>query len=196
MAAAVSQGPSRRAHPLSRRHRRQIILSEGRAEIRARLDSPRAGVERRHAARDRVLRLRRRRVAAIPRQHGDDPPAHLGQPRRLAGAARLVHSRSRSQGGAIRARRNGGEGGAAAVRRHRVAVLHQDERLDGTARVVAAGPAGHLRAMPPARRTARAGDHRGAAGDFDGDEAGRKAGRAGVPRLPAERPRAAAGGPL
>ena len=49
----------------------------------------------------RYFVLRRRRVAALRREHRLDPAAHLGEPRRVARAARLVRDRSRSQGGAV-----------------------------------------------------------------------------------------------
>ena len=54
----------------------------------------------------KLLRLRRRRVAALRREHGLDPDAHLEQPRGIARAARLVRDRSRSEGSAVLRRRS------------------------------------------------------------------------------------------
>ena len=50
---------------------------------------------------DQLLRLRRRRVAALHRQPRLDSAAHLGESRRVARAARLVRDRPRSEGGAV-----------------------------------------------------------------------------------------------
>ena len=62
-------------------------------------------LERGHAARHPLLRLRRRRVAALRRQPRLDSDAHLEQPSRIARAAGLVRDRSRSEGGAVLRRR-------------------------------------------------------------------------------------------
>ena len=76
------------------------------------LDPHRADLERGHPARDRLLRLRRRGLAALRRQPRHDPAPHLGQPRADARAAGLVRARPRSQGRAVRARGRGRAGGA------------------------------------------------------------------------------------
>ena len=76
--------------------------------FRPELDPDRADVERGHPAGDRLLRLRRRGLAALHREPGHHPAAPLGQPGAHAGAARLVRARSRSQGRAVRARGAGG----------------------------------------------------------------------------------------
>ncbi len=80
LALAVSQGPARRADALSRRHRGQVLFPEGRARIHSRVAADRADVERGHAARHRLFRVRQPRVAALSRQHGDDPAARVGEP--------------------------------------------------------------------------------------------------------------------
>ena len=99
--AAVPSQPPAGDDALPRRHRRQVVLSEGCAGVRAVVDRHDPDLERGHAARHSVLRLRRRRVAALRREPRLDPAAHLGQPRRLARAAGLVRDRSRSEGGAL-----------------------------------------------------------------------------------------------
>ena len=99
--AAVPREPAAGADALPRRHRRQVVLSEGRAGVRAGVDSHGPDLERGHPARHQLLRLRRRGVAALHRQPRLDPAAHLGEPRRVARAARLVRDRSRSEGGAV-----------------------------------------------------------------------------------------------
>jgi len=68
----------------------EVVFPEGRARVRPRLAPHRADVERAGAARDRLLRLRRRAVAPLPGQHGRDSAARLGEPDRVAGAAGLV----------------------------------------------------------------------------------------------------------
>ena len=75
--AAVSAQASARDDAVPGRHRRQVVLSEGRARVRARMDAHGADLERGHAARHQVLRLRRRRVPAVRRQPRLDPHAHL-----------------------------------------------------------------------------------------------------------------------
>ena len=102
VAPALPEGPAAGAHPLPRRHRGQIVLPEGRPGLRARLDAHRAHLERARGARDRLLRLRRRRDAPLRRQPRHDPAARLVEPRRDARAPRLVHPRPRSR----RARRS------------------------------------------------------------------------------------------
>ena len=106
---AVSHQSPARDDALSRRHRREVVLSEGRAGIRAGVDSHVPDLERGHAARHQLLRLRRRRVAALRRQPRLDSDAHLEQPRRIARAARLVRDRSRSEGGAVLRRHSHGD---------------------------------------------------------------------------------------
>ncbi len=111
-----------------------------------------------------------------------------------AGGARLVHPGPRSEGCSLYGRRHGREGGEGAVRRHRPADEHQDERLNRPARADSVGPPVHVRAIAHPRGAAGAG-HRGrAARDRHGHPTGPKAGRQGVPRLRPERPRATAGG--
>ncbi len=102
VAAPLPQGPAAGAHALSGRHRGQVVLPEGRAGLRARFRAHRARVQRGLAARDELLRVRRRVVAALHREHGRDPAAHLGQPGGDARDAGLVHPRPRSQGRAVR----------------------------------------------------------------------------------------------
>ena len=65
---ALSQQSAARDDALSRRHRRQVVLPEGRAGVRAELDSHAADLERGHPARHQLLRLRRPRVAALRRE--------------------------------------------------------------------------------------------------------------------------------
>ena len=103
---AVSHQPSARDDALPRRHRRQVVLPEGRARVRAGVDSHLPHLERGHAARHQVFRLRRRRVAALRREPRLDPDAHLEQPSRIARAAGLVRDRPRSEGGAVLRRRS------------------------------------------------------------------------------------------
>ncbi len=74
-------------------------------EFAPRVDPHDPDLERGHAARDPLLRLRRRGIAALHRQPRLHPAAHLGEPRRLARAARLVRDRSRSEGSAVLRRR-------------------------------------------------------------------------------------------
>jgi DNA ligase D-like protein (predicted ligase)/DNA ligase D-like protein (predicted 3'-phosphoesterase) len=95
--ALPAQSPAG-ADAISRWHRREILLPEGRTGIRARVDSHDANLEQRHRARHQVLRLRRRGVARLHRQPRRDPAAHLGQPSRDARAARLVRAGSRPEG--------------------------------------------------------------------------------------------------
>ncbi len=103
---AVSERPARRAHALPRRHRRQVVLPEGRAGVRAEVAAPRDDVERAGRARDPLLRARRHRVAHLCREHGLDPAARMVEPRRRARAARLVHPRPRPERGAVQGRRD------------------------------------------------------------------------------------------
>ena len=60
LAAALPAGPAAGDDAVSRRDRRQVLLPEGRARVRAGLDPHRADVERGYPAGDRLLRLRRR----------------------------------------------------------------------------------------------------------------------------------------
>ena len=57
VAAALSRGPARRTHPLPRWNRRQVLLSDGCAQVRSGVDPHRADVERAGGARDRLLHL-------------------------------------------------------------------------------------------------------------------------------------------
>ena len=74
-------------------------------------------LERGHAARDRLLRLRRRSDAALHRQPRHDPAAHLGQPGGQPREARLVRARPRPEGGAVRRRGEGRAGDPRPLRR-------------------------------------------------------------------------------
>ena len=112
--------------------------------FRARLDPHRADVERGHPARDRLLRLRRRRVAALRRQPGHDSAAHLGQPGADPRAAGLVRARSRSEGGAVRATWSRSRWWPATLcERIGLPLLREDQRLVGSPHPGAAGPAVH-----------------------------------------------------
>ncbi len=88
VAPAVPRGPPARAHALPRWHPGQELLPEGCAGFRARLDPHRAHVERARPARDRVLRVRERARARVPREPRDDPAAPVVEPRRGAPAPR------------------------------------------------------------------------------------------------------------
>ncbi len=101
LAAAVSSQSPGGDDALSGRDRREVVLSKGCARVRARVDAHGADLERGYAARDSILRLRRRRIVAVRGQSGDDSAAHLGESRRLARAVRLVRARPGSQGGAL-----------------------------------------------------------------------------------------------
>ena len=76
----------------------KIILPEGRALLRAGVGAAGADVERARRARDRLLRLRRRRDAALRRKPRIHTAARLVQPRRFPGAARLLHPGPGPQG--------------------------------------------------------------------------------------------------
>ena len=104
LAAALSEGPSAGADALSPTGSR-ASRSTRRTRRISRPDWIRTVPiwSEDTAARGQLLRLRRRRDAALCRQHGLDPAAHLGQPGRCARAPRLVHPRSRPQGRAVRA---------------------------------------------------------------------------------------------
>ncbi len=104
LAAAVLARPPRRAHAFPGRHRRQVVLPERRAGLRAEVAQARDDVERAGRARDPLLRARRHRVARLRREHGVDSAARVVEPRRGARAARLVHRRSRPQGSAAHGR--------------------------------------------------------------------------------------------
>ena len=79
---------------------------------------------------------------ALRRQPRLDSDAHLDQPRRIAGAARLVRDRPRSQGGAVLRRRCARRAGAApALRGDRAAELREDHGQDRAAHPAAARPA-------------------------------------------------------
>ena len=73
LAAGVSARPAAGDDPLSRRYRGEILLPEGRPGVHPGLDPDRAHVERGHPARDRLLRLRRPRLAALRDQPGSIP---------------------------------------------------------------------------------------------------------------------------
>lgn len=85
---------SGRAHALSGRHRRQIVLPERCPGVRAGLDQARARVERGRRARDQLLHRRGCGLPALYHQPGHHPATHLVKPLGLTRAAGLVHPRS------------------------------------------------------------------------------------------------------
>ena len=76
--APLPSRPAHRAHALSGRHRGQVVLPEGRAGVRARLGADGAGLLQGHRPGHRLLRRRRRGVAAVRGQHGHDPASTSG----------------------------------------------------------------------------------------------------------------------
>src|SRR5205814_1618999 len=131
--AAVPLESATRYDPVSGRHRRQIVLPEGRSRIRAGVDPDRPHLERRYPARDPLLRLRRRGLAPVHREPRLDSTPYLGEPRRLARAPRLVRHRPRSQGGAIPRRDSHRAGAPPSLRIDRAGELREDHRQDWTA---------------------------------------------------------------
>ncbi len=155
LASPLPARPAGGADALSRRHRRQELLPERRAGVRAVVDPDGALLQRGNEARHRLLRLRRRGHAALrdqPRHHSLAP---LGIADDRAAAPRLVHRRSRSQDGAVRRRDHARQRRARAVRGDRPAQLLQDQRAEGAARAGAARRAAHARAVHHARRADR-----------------------------------------
>ncbi len=192
-AAAAAARPAGGADTLPRRHRGQELLPEGRPRLRPRLGAHRAHVERARPPRDRLLRGGRARDPALPGQPGHHPAARLVEPGGEPGPARLVHPRPRPQGRPLRARAAAGAGAQGPVRRDRPALVLQDQRLDRPARAGAAGAPVHLRAVASARGAAGARDRGGRARDRHHHAGGGEPRRAGLPGLPAERPRPPAG---
>ena len=142
----------------------QVVLPEGRAVVRAGLGAHRADLERARGARDRLLRLRRRRVAALRRQPRHDPAPRLVEPRRDARSARTGASSTSTR----RARRS------PTSSRSRSAIhalcdeigLPSFVKTSGADRAARADPARspvHVRRVPDARRAPGAGRRRGAA---------------------------------
>ena len=111
-----------------------------------------------------------------------------------ARAARLVHPRPRSQGRAVRRTWSGRAPLHELCDEIELPSLRQDQRLDRAARADPARRALHLRAVAHARRAARARRSSTALPEIATIErAVGDARRQGLPRLPAERPRQAAG---
>ena len=105
----------------------------------------------------------------------------------------LVHPRPRPEDGALRPRRAGGAGHPRARGGDRPARLREDVGLDRPSRARPARGAVHLRPVQAARRAAGPRRGRPAPGHRHDHSPAQRPGRARVPRLPAERPRQAAG---
>ena len=119
------------------------------------MDPHRQHLERRNAARHSLFRLRRRPGAAVHRQPGVDPAAHLGESRRLARAAGLVRARSRPEGGALSRRDSHGAGAPPPVRVDRPAELCEDHREDGAPYTPVVRPPVYICSIPYAGRAPR-----------------------------------------
>src|SRR5438309_2196149 len=145
MALAVPARQARGADAVPGRHRRQVVLPEGRARLRPRLDPDRAHEERR-GARHRSFRLRRRGDAPLRRQPRDNPAARVRGKGRRAAPGGLYRHRSGSEERSLRVGHPAGAGAARSVRGDRSALVLQDERAGGTARSLAARTAVHARA--------------------------------------------------
>ena len=178
--------------------RGQELLPEGRAELRAGLDAHGARVERGRPARDRLLRRRRRRVAALHRQPRHDPAARLGEPR---------HATSRTPTGASSTSTPRGAPFVHVVRVARaVHALARGDRPAGLRQDHRARPACTCWCRSGACCTFEQCKQLGellarvvggpAAGDRDHHPPAGRARRPRLHRLPAERPRQAARGPV
>ena len=185
---AISAEPASGAHALPRRDRRQVLLSEGRAGVRAGVDPDRADVERGHPAGDRLLHLRRRGLAAVRHQPGIHPAAPVVEPdlRRWSGRTGVCSISIRraprsSMWSRWRWRRR------AAVPTDRAAAAGEDQRVHGTTPARPAGPAVHARAVAIAGGAAGAMPGRAAAEHRHHHAPGVAAGRAGVRGLSPER---------
>ncbi len=191
--APLPRGPAARDDALPGRHPRKVVLPEGRAALRARVDPAGDAVERGLGARAVVLRGRRPRVAAVRDQPGHDPAAHLVEQGVVAREPGLVHPGPGSEGGALRARRGSRAHAARRLRGDRAALLRQDERLLGDPRAGAARGQAHVRAVAHARPAPRAGGRGRAHRDRHAHAQPREARGKGLCGLRAERAREAAG---
>ena len=173
--APLPPRPPHRPHPLSGRDRRQVLLPEGRAGLRARVGPHGAHLLEGHRPRHRLLRRRRRRDPPVRGEHGHDPDPRLERAGRGARAPGLARPRSGSEGGAVHGRRARRAGPPSPPRRPRAAGLREDVRRHRAARAPAPRRAVHARADPDAGAASRHAGRPGRAGHRHGGPPARRA---------------------